>query len=163
MAAPRWDMKYEKKVRPARPQEATTSLPGHGPSPPPSDTASQHYPTNQPWERRKSERASPDVLRLPACLWWWGCHQVIAEFCAGFREDDTVDLFLPSVTRCLRERDPVAYSEHLPGINRQKLHRRLWAGLKREACKYHEAGALRQAILREKGIKVRGRRQAGTN
>lgn len=88
---------------------------------------------------------------------------MIAEFCAGFREDDTVDLFLPSVTRCLRERDPVAYSEHLPGINRQKLHRRLWAGLKREACKYHEAGALRQAILREKGIKVRGRRQAGTN
>ena len=83
----------------------------------------------------------------------------MAEFCAGFREGDTIDMFIPVVTRRLREKDSVAYSENLPGINRQKLHRRLWAGLKREAAKYQETSSLRRAFLREKGVKVRGERE----
>lgn len=76
------------------------------------------------------------------------------DFCASFGCGDTFDHFLPNVTSRLRERDPVAYASSLPGINRQKLHRRLWAGLKRQVAKLDEDSTLRQAFLRDKGIKV---------
>jgi hypothetical protein len=76
------------------------------------------------------------------------------DFCASFSGGDTFDHFLPDVTSRLRERDPVAYASSLAGINRQKLHRRLWAGLKRQVTKFDEDSTLRQAFLRDKGIKV---------
>jgi hypothetical protein len=103
--------------------------------------------------------------------------QALAEYCAGFQLGDSIDSFLPTVTLRLRERDPVAYADSQPNVNKQKLQRRLWAGIKREAGKYSEVRALcvnrqcscciytyangemqdsplRKALVRDKGIKV---------
>ena len=76
---------------------------------------------------------------------------VIASYCARFSSADSIDTFLAVATEQLRAKNPVAYSDALAGVNRQKLHRRLWAGLKREAATYAEASPLCRAIQREKG------------
>jgi hypothetical protein len=82
--------------------------------------------------------------------------QVIAHYAARFAPDDALEGFLPTVTARLQARDPRAYDPSaLPEVNRQKLQRRLWAALKREAAKFPEGAPLRQAMLLEKGFKVR--------
>jgi hypothetical protein len=84
--------------------------------------------------------------------------QAVAHYAAAFAPQDSLAAFLPTVTRRLQAltADPVAYDPmRLPEVNRQKLQRRLWAGLKREAARFPEGGPLRAAMVREKGFKVR--------
>ena len=76
----------------------------------------------------------------------------IFNYCLHFQPHDCIDSFLASVTTILRQQDPEAYSSTLADINRQKLNRRLTAGLKREAGKYPPTSPLCLALQREKLI-----------
>lgn len=83
--------------------------------------------------------------------------KVIGNFCASFRKEEVnVDDILAHIIAVLRVRDPAAYSPSLAHINRQKLHRRLTAGLKREAAKYQPDSDLRQALRRAKLVQQKG-------